>query len=708
MAKVNYSEYLKKLPTSTLVAEAIFAELYQKYKIVKISSICKTTSGGTPLRSNIEYYNGNIPWLKSGELNDSIIIDCEEYISDLGLKNSSAKLHPKGTLLLAMYGATAGKVGFLNFDAATNQAVCAIFPNESKIEKKFLYWFLRQHRFKFIEISKGGAQPNISQKLINETDIVIPPIELQLQIIETLTKIEEENQLDLSNIPSEFHTRIKSLFLIRDSADNISLEINHQLNLIKDLRQAFLREAMQGKLVSNETSDGKTGADLLAEIQAEKALLIKEKKLKKGKLTKNSKFVSKLQLPESWIYTKLDHLFFVTKLAGFEYTDHMKLTKDGDIPVIRAQNVRNLYINKNNLLYIDFETSQLLDRCSLNKECLLITFIGAGIGDVASFQEKSRWHLAPNVAKAEPFERVEKFYNIKYFNYFLISDYGRTEIKKHMKATAQPSLSMETIRDIDLPLPPFEIQERIVSKLDVLMQYCDELENSVKESQQYNEMLLQQVLREALEGKEESKPQLKVNKTCDNNDTAILASYIIQELHTPDFGRTKLQKIIHLAEYHCRLETPLQYYKKTAGPYSKNLENDIENLMRRNKLYDSKKEELKNSDKSKVNYIPLSGAKQINSFFITEFKDQKEGIDNLLKKFNDKPMEFCEMISTMYAVWNNRLIKGEIIDDEELKKDFLAWDAQKIKFLDKLDYSIEWIKKEGLVPTGFGKYIDKQ
>ncbi|TLX24349.1 hypothetical protein FE904_16910 [Chryseobacterium indologenes] len=535
----------------------------------------------------------------------------------------------------------------------------------------------------------------------------LPLIDIQLQL-EIVTLLDDLNYQSKNIIVNDISKIVKNILLHLITIKDIFFELNNQLEIINDLRQAFLQEAIQGKLVSNETSDEKTGADLLTEIQVEKLQLIKEKKLKKGKLTKNSKFVSKLQLPENWIYTKLDQLFFVTKLAGFEYTDHMKLTKNGDIPVIRAQNVRNLNINKNNLLYIDFDTSQLLDRCSLNKECLLITFIGAGIGDVASFQEKSRWHLAPNVAKAEPFENVEKLYNIKYFNYFLISNYGRTEIKKHMKATAQPSLSMETIRDIDLPLPPFEVQERIVSKLDLLMQYCDDLENSVKESQQYNEMLLQQVLREALEGKEESKPQLKINKTCDNNDTAILASYIIQELHTPDFGRTKLQKILHLAEYHCRLETPLQYYKKTAGPYSKNLENDIENLLRRNKLYDSKKEELKNSDKSKVNYIPLSGAKQINSFFTTEFKDQKENIDNLLKKFNDKPMEFCEMISTMYAVWNNRLIKGEIIDDEELKKDFLAWDAQKIKFLDKLDYSIEWIKKEGLVPTGFGKYIDKQ
>jgi type I restriction enzyme S subunit len=154
------------------------------------------------------------------------------------------------------------------------------------------------------------------------------------------------------------------------------------------------------------------------------------------------------------------------------------------------------------LLFIDEEISLLLDRCALTKESLLVTFIGAGIGDVARFCESERWHLAPNVAKLEPFEGCEAFYNLKYLNYFLSSPDGREEIFKHVKATAQPSLSMGTIRDIDVPLPPLPEQQRIVAKLDELMTYCDELEVSIKASQQQNELLLQQVLREALEPKE--------------------------------------------------------------------------------------------------------------------------------------------------------------------------------------------------------------
>ena len=97
-------------------------------KTVRLGDICRTASGGTPSRTNAGYYGGVIPWVKSGELPDGIVSSIEETITEVGLKNSSAKVFPKGTVLLALYGATVGKVGILPCDAATNQAVCAIFP----------------------------------------------------------------------------------------------------------------------------------------------------------------------------------------------------------------------------------------------------------------------------------------------------------------------------------------------------------------------------------------------------------------------------------------------------------------------------------------------------------------------------------------------------------------------------------------------------
>lgn len=130
-----------------------------------LSDICDTTSGGTPSRKAQEYYqNGTIPWVKSGELENNIILDTEEYITEEALANSSAKIFPAGTLLIALYGATIGKLAFLGIPAATNQAVCAIFENK-KVSLKYLYYYLLFKRSDLVKQGIGGAQPNISQAI---------------------------------------------------------------------------------------------------------------------------------------------------------------------------------------------------------------------------------------------------------------------------------------------------------------------------------------------------------------------------------------------------------------------------------------------------------------------------------------------------------------------------------------------------------------
>jgi type I restriction enzyme S subunit len=284
----------------------------------------------------------------------------------------------------------------------------------------------------------------------------------------------------------------------QNSSNILDIELKKQLELVKKLRQQILQDAVQGKLVGQNNKDEPASA-LLKKIKNKKEKLIKQKKLKIGRSTEQSvSLINDIEIPNAWEWCKSDEIFFVTKLAGFEYSEHISLKESGEIPVVRAQNVRPLNIDKTNLLYIDTKTSATLERCALIKKCLLVTFIGAGIGDVATFEETERWHLAPNVAKMEPFEGCEELTNVRFLNYYLMSRLGQKEIFKHVKATAQPSLSMGTIRDIDFVIPPLAEQTRIVQKLDELMQFCNELEASIKESQVQNEKLLQQVLREAL------------------------------------------------------------------------------------------------------------------------------------------------------------------------------------------------------------------
>lgn len=153
---------------------------------MKLSDVCHTSAGGTPLKSVDEYYtDGDVPWLLSGEVNKKNITNCEKFITQAGLKNSSAKIFPPGTVLVAMYGATAGQVGILRIAAATNQAVCGILPNES-VFPDFLYYFLLSQKRLLVSQAVGNAQPNISQQKVRNLRLALPTINEQKRIASAL------------------------------------------------------------------------------------------------------------------------------------------------------------------------------------------------------------------------------------------------------------------------------------------------------------------------------------------------------------------------------------------------------------------------------------------------------------------------------------------------------------------------------------------
>lgn len=196
-------------------------KLPQGWTIKTLGEIAQTTSGGTPSRKKLDYWNGNIKWLKSGELNDNYINEVAETITQSGLENSSAKIFSKGTLLIALYGATIGKLGILNLETSTNQAVCAIMPNK-ELETKYLFHFLFSIRNKMIKDAFGGAQSNISQTYLKQIKIPLPPLEIQKQIVKLL-----EKHLQHADKTGEF--------------------IESALNKAKQLKQSLLKSAFLGK-----------------------------------------------------------------------------------------------------------------------------------------------------------------------------------------------------------------------------------------------------------------------------------------------------------------------------------------------------------------------------------------------------------------------------------------------------------------------------
>ncbi|MBH2564780.1 restriction endonuclease subunit S [Serratia marcescens] len=162
---------------------------------LKIEDFCSTGSGGTPSKSKPEYYEGgDIPWIKSGDLKDSTIYDANEYITVAGLENSSAKIVEKDSILIAMYGATVGRLAILGINAATNQAICNIRPDTTIADMKYLYYFLKSKFSYFVENAVGGAQPNISQGLIKSLEVPLPSLIEQKRIADILDKAADIRQ----------------------------------------------------------------------------------------------------------------------------------------------------------------------------------------------------------------------------------------------------------------------------------------------------------------------------------------------------------------------------------------------------------------------------------------------------------------------------------------------------------------------------------
>jgi len=193
-----------------------------RWQTKTLGEVCKTGAGGTPLKAKKVYYEGGtIPWLMSGEVSQGEIREANNFITQKGLENSSARLFPKNTVLVAMYGATSGQVGILKFEAATNQAVCGILPNKQFIPA-FLFYLMLSKKDELVAQASGNAQPNISQIKIRNTLVPLAPLTEQQRIVKILDEAfagiataKANSEKNLQNARSLFESHLNSVFTQR-------------------------------------------------------------------------------------------------------------------------------------------------------------------------------------------------------------------------------------------------------------------------------------------------------------------------------------------------------------------------------------------------------------------------------------------------------------------------------------------------------------
>ena len=192
---------------------SVFSQRGEGWVEKRLGQVCQTGAGGTPLKSKKAYYEGGtIPWLLSGEVSQGQIHKAKHFISQQGLENSSAKIFPKNTVLVAMYGATAGQVGILKFEASTNQAVCGILPNDRFVPEYLFYFFLSQ-KDSLVAQAEGNAQPNISQLKIKNTAVPILSLSEQQEIVERFDFLRNQTQ----RLESIYQKKIEALDALKKS-----------------------------------------------------------------------------------------------------------------------------------------------------------------------------------------------------------------------------------------------------------------------------------------------------------------------------------------------------------------------------------------------------------------------------------------------------------------------------------------------------------
>lgn len=512
-------ELFKKVHPSVLAAKMIFKHLQDNFSVFKISDIADTSSGGTPNRGMIEYYNGDIPWVKSGELKDGIITSCDEYITEAGLKNSSAKLFPKGTLLVAMYGANIGKTGVLDFDATTNQAVCAIFPKVD-ISKDFLFWYFKQQRIEFIAIGKGGAQPNISQTVINNASIVVPDPKTQKKIVDFLEAIEQGKGIDNNFFIPEVLEDVQRIYKYKNSYIDLSDSFETQLTLLENLNKAILQEAVQGKLVKQDPKD-EPASELLSRIKAEKAKSGKKEKPLPPIKPEEIPF----EIPENWVWCRL--IDVGTTQTGTTPPTANKEFFGKDIPFIKPADISLSGINYENegLTLAGLEKGVLIKENSLMMVC-----IGGSTG-------KSNY-TNRDVSCNQQINAIKGLCGVsgQFLQYCLQSPYFQKAIWAKSSGGTTPIVNKSKWESIPIPLPPLSEQKRIVAEIEKQFAKTKQLKEHIIANQQATEQLLKALLHQAFEVEEMviAKPKGKVIELKPTNvdyyRRTVLAAEIVWQL----------------------------------------------------------------------------------------------------------------------------------------------------------------------------------
>lgn len=403
-----------------------------------LGEIGKWQSGSTPSRSNKSYYGGTIPWLKTGDLNDGFITEIPEFITEEALKNTSVKLNPTDSVLIAMYGATIGKVGILTFPATTNQACCACC--EYCIDKMYLFYFLIQERENFINKAGGGAQPNISKEIILSTLIPLPPLSEQRRIV----------------------AEIERWFGVIDQLESNEADLKKS---IEQTKKKVLDLAIRGKLVPQEKED-EPARELLARIKENVETHGRASKGKKTAIPSVELDEVPFEVPEGWEWTTIGSIS-----SNILYGVNESAKNSGEYKLLRITDIQDNRVDWNTVPVTDYDATKVYDYL-LQKNDILFARTGATVGKSYLVEDEvANCIYASYLIKVQ----LNALLCSKYVKRYFESAYYWNLITENSIGTGQPNVNGTILASLTIPLPPLSEQHRIVSKIEEVFGVLDRI-----------------------------------------------------------------------------------------------------------------------------------------------------------------------------------------------------------------------------------------
>lgn len=509
----------KEKPLPSIEKVDIPAYLPEKWSYSRLGEIGDWGAGATPLRSNFAYYDGNINWFKSGELNNGLIdYNSEEKITDLALSKTSLRMNKPGDVLIAMYGATIGKTGILNVYGTTNQAVCAC-TCYSCISNLYLHLLLKALKQDFIGQGEGGAQPNISRIKIRHKIISLPPLEEQKAIVQVVEQLfQEVEQLEQL---TEKRIQLKEQFAIsalRDLTTNNTVKewevlqphfhtfFNEAPN-IKKLRETILQLAIQGKLTSHwQEKHSELQAVNLNKLEELREAYQIESAQRKGQKTftykksvkidiggKSKGVDSLFDIPIKWKWASLGQISW-----GLNDGPHFspKYVEKG-MPMISGRNITfENGIDFTSAKYVSEEDHLEFTKRGKPQAGDVLLTKGGTTGVPCVIETSKEFSVWVHVALIKV---VKEFVNPYYLKIALASPFVYRQSQEQTHGIGNKDLGLTRMIYFAIPLPPFKEQKAIVETVNSLMALCDELEQQVKLSKQQVEDWMKGSLREVLE-----------------------------------------------------------------------------------------------------------------------------------------------------------------------------------------------------------------